>query len=169
MPRYRNSLYKEPSEKGKLITRRTFLAILGLGALGTLFQMVGSTLMGFLYPNALKTPPSTFSIGRPKDVFSQQGKVFLTKYKTFVEVNGRKVRAQTAVCTHLGCTVNLVETGYSCPCHGSKYNREGGNVSGPAPRPLDFYVVYMGASGELMVDKSKIVKEPSQAWYVSLA
>lgn len=46
--------------------------------------------------------------------------------------------AFTAVCTHLGCTVNDVSGGtINCPCHGSKFNITNGSVvNGPAAAPL---------------------------------
>lgn len=40
-------------------------------------------------------------------------------------------------CTHLRCRVAPVEGGgFSCPCHASRYDAEGRQVSGPAPKPL---------------------------------
>jgi len=40
-------------------------------------------------------------------------------------------------CTHLRCRVAPVEGGgFSCPCHGSRYDAEGRPVSGPAPKAL---------------------------------
>jgi Rieske Fe-S protein len=40
-------------------------------------------------------------------------------------------------CTHLRCRVAPIEGGgFSCPCHGSRYDAEGRPVSGPAPKPL---------------------------------
>jgi len=53
--------------------------------------------------------------------------------------------ALSAVCTHLGCTVqfdakqNLI----TCACHGGIYNAStGANISGPPPKPLAaFHVV----------------------------
>jgi cytochrome b6-f complex iron-sulfur subunit len=122
--------------------------------------------MGYLYPNAMKTPPSVFSVGYPKDVLAIEGKVFNPKYKVFLEVDAGKVRCQTAVCTHLGCTVNAVETGYSCPCHGSTYDLVGKNTGGPAPLPLVYFQVFRGASGELLVDKNKQINEPDDAWFL---
>ncbi len=166
MPKYRNSLNVDPDDSDPLISRRTFLALMGTGVclvgLGTL---VNTSLLGFLYPNAMKEPPSIFSIGRPEEVLSRDGKVFFAKQKVFIETDSGKVRVQTAVCTHLGCTVNLVETGYACPCHGSTYDRHGLNTGGPAPLPLVYFAVFKGASGDLMVDKSKTTLDWNAAWY----
>lgn len=40
-------------------------------------------------------------------------------------------------CTHLRCRVAPIEGGgFSCPCHGSRYDAEGRPVSGPATRAL---------------------------------
>lgn len=165
MPRYRNSLNVAPESNDPKMSRRSFLALLGVGALGATATACGAAIMGFLYPNAMKTPPSVFSLGRPVDVLATEGKVFLPKYKCFVEARSGKVRCQTAVCTHLGCTVNAVETGYACPCHGSTYDLVGRNTGGPAPKPLVFFSIFTGASGELMVDKGKTSLDPVSSWY----
>ncbi len=165
MPRYRNTMNVDKASNDPAISRRSFLALLGVGACAGAAHMMGAAALGYLYPNAMKTPPSVFSIGRPQDVLATEGKVFNQKYKTFIDVSGGKVRAQTAVCTHLGCTVNAVETGYSCPCHGSTYDLLGFNTGGPAPRPLIYFTVYQGASGDLLVDKSREIQDPSQAWF----
>ncbi len=165
MPRYRNSLNVDREEGDRKITRRTFLALCGLGALVGVGHMVGAAIGGFLYPNALKIPPSVFSLGRPQDVLALEGRVFNPKQKVFVEAAAGKVRVITAICTHLGCTVNSVETGYSCPCHGSTYNLEGLNTGGPAPKPLVYFEVFKGASGDLMVDKTRKIHDPANAWY----
>ncbi|MBE0690551.1 MAG: Rieske 2Fe-2S domain-containing protein [Anaerolineae bacterium] len=44
-----------------------------------------------------------------------------------------------AVCTHLGCLFKWVDNNnrFECPCHGSKYQRNGKYIEGPAPRSLD--------------------------------
>lgn len=44
--------------------------------------------------------------------------------------------ALSLVCTHLGCTVVVTENTLSCPCHGSRFDRQGKVLSGPADRSL---------------------------------
>ncbi len=55
----------------------------------------------------------------------------------------------TAVCTHLGCTVQYEPDAdrIHCACHGGVYNPyTGANVSGPPPKPLKAYKVTVGAA-----------------------
>ncbi len=45
-----------------------------------------------------------------------------------------------AVCTHEGCTVTGADgAAYVCPCHGSRYNRSGQVIGGPAKASLRQY------------------------------
>ena len=53
------------------------------------------------------------------------------------------VRAFSAVCTHLNCTVQYradLEHIW-CACHDGHYDINGKNISGPPPRPLEQYEV----------------------------
>ncbi len=56
----------------------------------------------------------------------------------------------TAVCTHLGCTVQYEpeQKRIHCACHGGVYDpRTGANVSGPPPKPLKAYKVAVTDAG----------------------
>jgi cytochrome b6-f complex iron-sulfur subunit len=77
-------------------------------------------------------------------------------------------------CKHLGCTVPWKpdeefqgnQGVFHCPCHGSVYLRNGQNVAGPAPAPLDLMEITV-AGGKISVNTGKIMTrvhwEPSQA------
>jgi cytochrome b6-f complex iron-sulfur subunit len=54
--------------------------------------------------------------------------------------------ALSAVCTHLGCTVQYQPDQHRifCACHGGVYDsRTGANVAGPPPKPLKRYEVQL--------------------------
>ncbi len=57
--------------------------------------------------------------------------------------------ALTAVCTHLGCTVQYrkPDNVIWCACHNGIYDLNGRNISGPPPRPLTPYVVHLTDEG----------------------
>jgi cytochrome b6-f complex iron-sulfur subunit len=61
--------------------------------------------------------------------------------------------SMTAVCTHLGCTVQYEPQAdrIHCSCHGGVYNAyTGANVSGPPPKPLTLYKVAVNQDGILV-------------------
>jgi cytochrome b6-f complex iron-sulfur subunit len=61
--------------------------------------------------------------------------------------------ALTAVCTHLGCTVQYEPqmNRIHCACHGGVYDpRTGANVSGPPPKPLKLFKVAVNDAGVLV-------------------
>jgi cytochrome b6-f complex iron-sulfur subunit len=48
-----------------------------------------------------------------------------------------KFIAYSLACTHLGCIVEAQgESYFLCPCHGSRYDRHGRVLAGPAREPL---------------------------------
>lgn len=50
--------------------------------------------------------------------------------------NENEIYALSLVCTHLGCTVLVSENGFSCPCHGSRFDEAGAVTVGPANKGL---------------------------------
>jgi Rieske Fe-S protein len=128
-------------------SRRSFVNWL----LGT---SAGAFLVAALYPvtRYLVPPPagesSAASVTLPvkaDDVKPNTGQIFKfgSKPGILVRTAGGELRAFSAVCTHLNCTVqyrpDLAEIW--CACHNGHFDLQGQNVAGPPPRPLDAYVV----------------------------
>lgn len=63
-----------------------------------------------------------------------------------------RVEVLTAVCPHLGCTVQWSADRHQflCPCHGSVFASDGARISGPTPRGMDSLPIRV-ESGQLMV------------------
>lgn len=64
------------------------------------------------------------------------GALVLPERRCAVVRDGAAFLALDLTCTHLGCTVTATPQGFACPCHGSRFDRDGRVVQGPAPRPL---------------------------------
>src|SRR5262245_66530685 len=153
--------------------RREFIVKLGIGA--GLVALVGQAVASLrsLVPNVSYGAPTTVKLGLPHDF--PDGLKFLPDERLFVFREGNTFHAISAVCTHLGCTVRAealsqVETRtvegaplrlthrFLCPCHGSRYSGDGGNVAGPAPRPLAWYHLSIAPDdGQLVVDLAREV------------
>lgn len=142
--------------------RRRFLLKVAWSGIVAFF--LGSTAIAgrFFFPRVLFEPPTKFKIGKPAEFLP--GTVdtrFIEKYGVWVvRDEENKIFAIKAVCTHLGCTPNWIESRnkFKCPCHGSGFLRSGLNVEGPAPRPLDRYKITLGDDQQILIDKSIIYK-----------
>ncbi|MFF1547824.1 Rieske (2Fe-2S) protein [Streptomyces sp. NPDC058291] len=77
-------------------------------------------------------------LAQTSDIPVGGGKVFADEKVVVTQPTKGDFKAFSAVCTHLGCTVNDVADGIiHCPCHGSEFRVADGSVAGgPAPRPL---------------------------------
>lgn len=133
--------------------RRTFLSRLSI----TVASVAGA-LIGFSYLKQLvqgrKRTGKRIKLGALSD-FPLDTYTYNDEAKVFVYRDHEAVKAISAVCTHLGCTVQHTTEGFQCPCHGSCYTDEGKVISGPTVTPLAWYKMERAPDGRLVVDLSK--------------
>lgn len=153
--------------------RRAFFRKLGQGTVFAALAGQAYALLRSLVPNVLYEQAQKFKIGTPAE-FSE-GVTFLEDRRVYVFRNQNTFHVISATCTHLGCTVKLVNLNQSrtvtiggkpteiaqefhCPCHGSRYYGDGTNYAGPAPRPLACYQIEVSPDdGQLVVDAGMTV------------
>lgn len=84
------------------------------------------------------TAPGGQQLTRTSDVPEGGGTIFKEQKVVVTQPTKGDFKAFSAICTHMGCTVNQVADGtIDCPCHGSKYHIADGAVAhGPATKPL---------------------------------
>ena len=115
---------------------------------------VGAFLAAVLYPvSRYLVPPEvgestagTVTLPlKPDDVRPNTGQIFKfgSRPGILVRTASGELRAFSAQCTHLNCTVQYRPdvSHIWCACHNGHYDLNGKNIEGPPPRPLDGFVV----------------------------
>ena len=131
------------------------------------FKLAGTSLgMFVLYPIArYLVPPKIPEAATRRVVAARANELAPGTFKTFgfgsqpgllLRTVDGEYRALSAVCTHLGCTVQYWndERSIWCACHNGRYDLDGRNVSGPPPRPLERYVVHVEGD-DVIVERAK--------------
>jgi len=131
-------------------SRRSFLAIAAAGGAVAGCLAHAAAWGRALSPLVKYEPPSVRRLGPPARF--PEGTTFLPAEGVFVLRAENQLKALSAVCTHLGCTVDKTAEGFRCPCHGSVFGPDGGNRAGPAPRPLPWRPLALAGDGSLLVD-----------------
>ena len=123
-------------------SRRRWLTYL----LGT---SLGASFVSFLYPilryvvPPVTSEPSLSEIEldvKASDILPNSGRIvpFSGKPVILFRTAAGELKALTATCTHLACTVQYRgdRSDIWCACHNGVYDANGTNISGPPPRPL---------------------------------
>jgi len=117
-----------------------------------------ATLTAFLYPFIRYILPiSQTEVVIKKITAAKVGELAPGTYKIFkfgtlpgilINTSEGELKAFSALCTHLTCTVIFESDSGSifCPCHNGRFDLSGNVISGPPPSPLESYHVEI--SGE---------------------
>jgi Rieske Fe-S protein len=146
-------------ESGPSPARRRFVNWL-------LSTAAGAFLASVLYPVSryLIPPPAGESTAakvtlavNPAEAKPNSGQIFKfgNRPGILIRTPAGELRAFTAVCTHLACTVQYrSDLGHIwCACHNGHYDLNGINIAGPPPRPLEPYLVNVRGD-QIVVSKS---------------
>jgi Rieske Fe-S protein len=126
---------------------------------------VGAFIVSVLYPvGRYLVPPAvgessaasvTLPI-KPDDLKANTGQIvkFGSRPAIVIRTASGELRAFSAVCTHLNCTVQYrSDLGHIwCACHNGHFDLNGKNLAGPPPRPLDSFAVNARAN-QIVVSK----------------
>jgi cytochrome b6-f complex iron-sulfur subunit len=158
------SVTEEEANSQAALTRREFLTYAWGAALGLLTVEAGLVSYLFMYPRfragefggRFFLPITEVPALESAPVAETAGKFWLVNSE-----DGPK--ALYMVCTHLGCLYKWEASNnrFECPCHGSKFSKEGFYIEGPAPRSLDEFDL-AEENGQLVIDTgAKITGGPA--------
>jgi Rieske Fe-S protein len=128
------------------VSRRRLLDVFLSGGLLAFLGAVLYPVTRYLTtPKVQETSASSVVAAKVDQVKPNSGLIFRfgSKPGILIRLPSGQFRAFTAVCTHLGCTVQFrsdLELIW-CPCHNGRYNLAGKNVGGPPPTPLESFDV----------------------------
>jgi Rieske Fe-S protein len=132
------------------IPRRDFLKLTldSLLAFGGLLGIAG--LIRFLSYKTEPPQPTEFDLGLAAN-YQLDSTTAIPEVPAVLFHNDKGFTALSLICTHLGCIVEVQSDGFTCPCHGSRFNKNGYPVKGPAAAPLKRFRVEQTPDGKLVL------------------
>ncbi|MBF0344918.1 MAG: Rieske (2Fe-2S) protein [Nitrospirae bacterium] len=157
-------MMSETQDKEGGVSRRDFLTLSAFAAAIAAGLGVLAGVIRYFRADVRYEESRSFKIGKPEN-FPVGSVKKLDDKKVFIFSDENGFYAISSVCTHLGCVVYSTETGFQCPCHGSKFNITGKVVGGPAPRGLPWFEITQDVDGSLVVDASREVPPGTKIRY----
>jgi len=130
-----------PNTENRVSRRRWVTWLLGTSVGATIAAFVYPIVRYLIPPEASEPSLTEFELEvKASDVRPNSGRIVPVGGKPVLlfRTAGGELKALTAKCTHLDCTVQYREARSDiwCACHNGTYDTKGMNVSGPPPRPL---------------------------------
>jgi len=152
---FSSNIVAEHAENGDTKTRRAFLAA-AAGAAGVCYAaaLAYPVYRYLASPSEMALSAAVTEVTLKDAQKVPAGSVLMFRFGPSPAMlihheDGRWI-ALSAVCTHLGCTVQYEPQAdrIHCACHGGVYNAyTGANVSGPPPKPLKLFKVAVNDTG----------------------
>ena len=125
---------------------RDFLKYLLTGSILAWLASVIYPVISYLRPpQQTEVVVNSIKVGPLSSIAKDSGTIvrFGNRPVIVIRTQSGEVRAYSAACTHLECTVQYRKdlSVIWCACHNGKYDLTGRNIDGPPPRPLEPYRV----------------------------
>ena len=117
------------------ISRRDFLKLTRNGILYLSGLLATGGLLRFLSYASVSEQQTEFDLGSV-DKYPLGSRTSIPEIPALLIHTESGFTALSLTCTHLGCTLELNETGFACPCHNSSFDARGNVTHGPAVKPL---------------------------------
>jgi cytochrome b6-f complex iron-sulfur subunit len=132
------------------VTRRDFLALCARCLLAASGLLGFGGLARFLGYQGPPPTPVDFDLG-PASNFASGTRTVVPQAKVLLIHDENGLRAISLACPHLGCEVTPDESGFACPCHGSRFDPDGRLIRGPANAPLALKEIVQTADGRILL------------------
>lgn len=124
------------------VPRRGFIDYVLGTSLGSVAAAILYPIARFLVPPRIAESNSLSVVAaKANELKPNSGKVFPfgAEPAIVIQTPGGELRAFSAVCTHLACTVQYRDDLQQiwCACHDGHYDLYGKNIAGPPPQPLE--------------------------------
>ena len=139
-----------PHPRSAELSRRDFLKTAGAVLLGASGLLGLGGLLRYLDFETELPAQTEFDLGPASD-YPPGSRTVIADVPAVLFHTQAGFIALSLTCTHLGCTVDLQSDGFACPCHGSRYDRDGNVLRGPAAKPLPRLRVEQQADGSLIL------------------
>jgi len=124
------------------LARAGFLYLSGALSFGGLFRFLG------FEPNP--APQTEFDAGSAEN-YPLGSQTSLPNIPALLVHAESGFTALSLTCTHLGCALEQTTDGFTCPCHASRYDKNGNVTHGPAAKSLRQLRVEVTAENHLLV------------------
>ena len=130
------------------LSRRDFLKLVRTVLLTASGSLGLGGLIRFLGYQSQPPAQTEFDLGPASD-YAPDSRTVLPDVPALLVRTEMGFSAISLVCTHLGCTVESTPEGFTCPCHGSRFDSQGKLMRGPAAKPLVQLRVETNKDGKL--------------------
>ena len=144
-----------PPNPDPRLSRRDFLGWTWKGLLALSGLLGLGALLRFLDHQDEPPSPVTFDLG-PAEKYPAGSVTLISEAQAVLVHAAGGFSALSTTCPHLGCTIEATAGGFQCPCHGSKFDRRGAVLTGPATRSLQNFRLETTAEGRLVLHTDQV-------------